>query len=152
MKPTATPSIRPSSHGLCLVNAAGDFGNVSNSKQAIFTDFKYGIITNSTVLNATGDSLDSVVHEVEISVTNLLLGDLFSTICASAVANDDDKRWNKVRFLASNNQVIGISSNPADVVLNGEYTKLFMFLNQLVSHIRSCHFYRYVHCHYRPGL
>ena len=103
--------------------SAGTFGDTP-SPNFLEVKFTYALFTNSTFFSKSTDSISSVVEDIEVSVTNLLLPTLFSS-CATynpTSSNRSSSLLNE-QYL----QVLGISGQPDDIVLNG--TPYLLILN-----------------------
>jgi len=114
------PTVNASISQACFASSLGDFGDTSNVKNGQYVDFKYELVVASSVaLNADG-SVQSLVHEVEIAVTNLLLATLFSGCSSTIFASRQRSQIRMYRYLGSNAVVVGLSALPSDFISFGK--------------------------------
>jgi hypothetical protein len=95
--------------------------------------YNYEMVKNDTEMSNDALVLSDVVLDVEYAITDMLLKNLFSE-CAAYYHNAQGiKRW--VRHLVVG-QVIGISSQPNDIVTDGKQDGLqIVCLFHLVHHL-----------------
>ena len=101
-----------------MVSSGSSFGDTA-SNNTLSVNFVYELFTNSSLVQSSFNSILNVIHDIELSVTNLLLPSLFSS-CSALYRTSSN---NSSRILSAP-QVLGISAKPDDMIV---YSKCFFF-------------------------
>jgi len=85
--------------------------------------YSYEMVSNTTKISNNGLSLSDVVLDVEYAITDMLLKSLFIECAAYYQKSQGIKK--RLRQLMAG-QVIGISSQPNDIITDGTYKRFFV--------------------------
>jgi len=86
--------------------------------------YNYEMVSNSTKMSNNDLGLSDLVLDVEYAITDMLLKTLFTECTAYYQKSQGMKK--KLRQLIAG-QVIGISSQPNDIITEGKYKRFFSF-------------------------